>query len=62
MKELVVSVKCPYCRKSLLDTEKQIDGFPSVKTHIRYRDKTGKLYLSSVFGSYNIFGEAFELT
>jgi methionyl-tRNA synthetase len=59
MKELVVSVKCPYCRKSLMDAEKQVDGYPSVKTNIRYRDKTGTLYLSSVFGSYNIISEIF---
>ena len=59
MKELFVNVKCPYCRKSLMDTEKQIDGYPSVKTHIKHRDKTGTLYLSSVFGSYNIISEIF---
>jgi uncharacterized protein YbaR (Trm112 family) len=61
MKELVVNVKCPYCRKSLLDAEKQIDNYPSVKTEIRYRDKVGTLYLSSKFGSYNIISEIFIL-
>jgi methionyl-tRNA synthetase len=54
MKKLVVNVKCPYCRKSLMDKEKQIDGYPSVKTKIQYHDRTGTLYLSSIFGSYSI--------
>jgi methionyl-tRNA synthetase len=59
MKELVVQVKCPYCRKILMDGEKQIDGYPSVKTKIIHHDKTGELYLSSIFGSYNIISEVY---
>jgi hypothetical protein len=54
MKKLVVDVKCPYCRKSLMDMENQIDGYPSVKTKIQYQDKIGTLYLSSIFGSYSV--------
>ena len=59
MKKLVVNVKCPYCRKSLMDEEKQIDDYPSVKTKIQHCDKTGALYLSSIFGSYNIISEIY---
>ncbi len=59
MKELVVQVKCPYCRKILMDGKKQIDGYPSVKTKIKHHDKTGELYLSSIFGSYNIISEIY---
>jgi methionyl-tRNA synthetase len=59
MEKLVVSVKCPYCRKSLMDAEKKIDGHPSVKAKIQYRDKTGALHLSSIFGSYNIKSEIY---
>ncbi len=59
MKKLVVNVKCPYCRKSLMDSEKQIDGYPSVKTKIQHGDKIGTLYLSSIFGSYNIISDIY---
>lgn len=54
MEKFVVNVKCPSCRKSLMDAETQIDGYPSVKTKIQHHENTGILYLSSVFGSYNI--------
>lgn len=59
MEKLVVNVKCPYCRKSLMDAEKQIDGHPSVKAKIQYHDKTGVLHLSSIFGSYNLKSEVY---
>lgn len=59
MKELVVKVKCPYCRKTLMDGKNPIDGHPSVKTKIQHHDKTGILHLSSIFGSYNITSEIF---
>ena len=57
MHELKVQVKCPYCRQSLMDDEKTIDGLPSVKVLIQFHDKKGLLYLSSIYGSYNIFSE-----
>ena len=59
MKKLIVNVKCPYCRKSLMDNEKQIEGYPSVKTKIQHRDKNGLLYLSSIFGSYEIISDIY---
>jgi len=59
MPELVLRLKCPYCRKSLMDEEKQIDEFPSVKTLIQYHEKAGILRLSSVFGSYEIKSEVY---
>jgi len=59
MEKIVVNVKCPYCKKSLMDAEKQIEGYPSVKTRIQHRDKTGALYLSSIFGSYDIVSEIY---
>ncbi len=57
MHELKVQVKCPYCRQSLMDEEKTIDGLPSVRVFIQFNDKKGLLYLSSIYGSYNIFSE-----
>jgi methionyl-tRNA synthetase len=59
MEKLVVSIKCPYCRKSLMDEKTQIDGYPSVKVQIQYGNKDGSLYLSSIYGSYNIITEVY---
>lgn len=59
MEQLLVSVKCPYCRMSLMDEEKQIDSQPSIKTRIQYRDKIGNLHLSSIFGSTDIISELY---
>jgi ssDNA-binding Zn-finger/Zn-ribbon topoisomerase 1 len=57
MHELKVNVKCPYCRQSLMDEEKTIDGLPSIKVSIQFHDKKGLLYLSSIYGSYTISSE-----
>lgn len=59
MHELKVQVKCPYCRKSLMDEERLIDDLPSVKVYIQFNDKKGLLYLSSIYGSYNLFSEIY---
>lgn len=55
---LQVNVRCPYCKKSLMYEEKEIDGYPSIIVIIQYRNKRGKLYLSSVYGSYNTIFES----
>ena len=52
-----VKVKCPYCGQSLMTDEKKIDNHPSVKVSIKLKDKTGFLYLSSLYGSYEIISE-----
>jgi len=57
MEKLAVNVKCPYCKKSFMDEETQIDGYPSVRVNIQYRNKIGALNLSSIYGSYNIISE-----
>jgi methionyl-tRNA synthetase len=59
MEKLIVSVRCPYCRNSLMDTEKQIDNQPSIKAKIQYREKIGLLHMSSLFGSFNILSEIY---
>lgn len=57
MEKLVVRVKCPYCKKSFMDGETQIDGYPSVRVNIQHGNKIGTLNLSSIYGSYNIISE-----
>ena len=49
-----VKVKCPYCGKSLMDKETLIDKHPSVKVIAQHSNKRGNLYLSSLYGSYEI--------
>jgi len=59
MNKLAVNVKCPYCKKSLMEESQVIDGYPSVKVVIQHHNKRGTLYLSSIYGSYNIISEFF---
>jgi len=59
MIEMQVNVKCPYCKKSLMDESHIIDGYPSVKVLIQYHNKQGLLYLSSIYGSYDIHSEIY---
>ncbi len=54
MNELQVNVRCPYCKQSLMYDDQIIDGYPSIKVVIQYSNKRGILYLSSIYGSYNI--------
>lgn len=57
MGELRVSVKCPFCRRSLMSGDKILDGHPSVRVVIQYGEKPGFLFLSSIYGSFSIDSE-----
>lgn len=48
-----VSVKCPHCGKSLMDTSKQLNGKPAIAVRLTYAGKNAPLYLSSLYGSYD---------
>ena len=48
-----VSVKCPECDKSLMNSQFIIDDLPSIDLKAKIQDKTGHLYLSQIYGSYN---------
>jgi methionyl-tRNA synthetase len=54
-----VNVKCPLCGKSLMEEGHKIDGHPSVKVLLEYEKRKGSLYLSSLYGSYNIETDVF---
>lgn len=62
MQELQVNVKCPYCKQSFMDEDKIIDSYPSVKVVIQNGNKRGLVYLSSIYGSYNIISEIYVPT
>ncbi len=57
MNELQVNIRCPYCKQSLMYDGQIIDGYPSIKVVIQNSNKRGMLYLSSIYGSYNIISE-----
>ena len=48
-----LEVKCPHCKKSLMDEEHKIDNNPSVSFIIESEKGRGWLRLSSLYGSYN---------
>jgi hypothetical protein len=50
---LSLDVKCPFCGKSLMDSEHKIDNANSIKMIIEIPGKKGYIRLSSIFGSYN---------
>ncbi len=49
-KEVSINVKCPLCRKSLMDEEVLIKERPTIKLNIETEHDRGVLWLSSVYG------------
>jgi ssDNA-binding Zn-finger/Zn-ribbon topoisomerase 1 len=49
-----LALKCPQCGKLLMDEEKLIDNVPSIKLFIRIGAAEGYIWLSAIYGSYNI--------
>jgi ssDNA-binding Zn-finger/Zn-ribbon topoisomerase 1 len=50
---LSLRVKCPICNELLMDEEHLVDNEASIKLNIEMGDKTGTIFLSSIYGSYN---------
>lgn len=57
---LYLKMKCPHCNSLLMDNNKLIDGKPSLKLKIKYKDKEGYSWLSGMYGSYK-HEEDFEI-
>ena len=49
-----VNLCCPLCGHSLMDESHKIDGLPSIAIDVVGDAKPGKLYMSSLYGSYNL--------
>lgn len=49
-----LNMQCVHCGKSLMDESNKIDNYPSIALVAGYGKKKGKLYLSSLYGSYHI--------
>ena len=53
-KQITLSVKCPHCQASLMDTDFRINNKDTVKLHIRIPgDLNGTIWLSSIYGDFN---------
>ncbi|MBN2541364.1 hypothetical protein JXI42_00705 [bacterium] len=52
-----IDVRCPVCNKILVVPEVKIDNEPAIFTEVSYEGKWYPLYLSSLYGSYNILSE-----
>ncbi|HTY08222.1 MAG TPA: hypothetical protein VMF29_03580 [Candidatus Edwardsbacteria bacterium] len=50
--EIALQIKCPCCRKSLMDRHHKLDGHPSVSLTGQVKGRKGWLRLSPVYGSY----------
>lgn len=48
-----LSVKCPLCGNSFMDSDNLVDNAPSIGINIEIEGKKGTIHLSSIYGSYN---------
>lgn len=52
-KKVAVKVRCPHCNALLMDDKHLINNKDSIYLKISFLDKTGNIYLSSIYGDYN---------
>ena len=51
--KISLQVKCPHCRKSLMDDEVILHGFPSIKLNIQTPEDRGIVNLCSVYECFD---------
>ena len=49
-----IYVKCPHCGKSIMSAKKKMGGKTAIEVKVTYAGKNAPLYLSSVYGTYDI--------
>ncbi len=52
-KRISLHVKCPHCRKSLMDEDTLLHDYPSIKLNINTPEERGVIYLCSVYECYD---------
>ncbi len=57
---LSLKLNCPACGKSLMDNKHLVDNEQSIRLDLMFNNKKGKIWLSSIYGSYNYTSD-FEL-
>ncbi|MBF0303154.1 MAG: hypothetical protein HQK73_08945 [Desulfamplus sp.] len=50
--QIKVEVNCPSCQKSLMIQGVKIDDLPAIEISAKISGKSGKVYLSQIYGSY----------
>ena len=55
--QVALKLKCPSCRKSLMDKAHKIDGQTAIGLRVDVKGKKGWLRLSSIYGSYKVESE-----
>ena len=52
-KQVSLCVQCPNCLTSLMDNEKELHGFPSIKLNIVTPEDRGVIYICSVYECFD---------
>lgn len=52
MNQIRIAVNCPFCQNSLMNSKVLIDHLPSIQILAKISDKSGQVYLSQIYGSY----------
>ena len=52
-KQISLHVKCPHCRKSLMDNEFLLHDYPSIKLNVVTPEERGVIHLCSVYECYD---------
>lgn len=52
-KQISLHVKCPHCRKSLMDEEVKLHDYPSIKINIVTPEERGTIHLCSIYECYD---------
>ncbi len=52
-----VGVSCPRCNHNLMNPSHLVDGYPSIRVTVSFKNKHGWLALSSLYGSYAVDSE-----
>ena len=47
-----LTVRCPFCSADLMDSSNLLDGYPSIRMHLKVGRQEGDLRLSCLYGSF----------
>ena len=52
-RKISLNVLCPYCRKSLMDSDVKLNDYPSIKLNISTPEDRGTIHLCSIYECYD---------
>ena len=56
-KQISLSVKCPFCGRSLMNQDESLNGKPTIKLNIQTQNSRGTIYLCSIYECYDYHTE-----